>query len=195
MSWRHGLVEWGMCDLSGCLWFERIFVLFDLFILPYSFVPLLDVCQHKARPIHSKIHGLDIILLVCLGTGHLILHETDVIIKQTSAPPHRSPHPASCCSFFFTAGHGCFHVFPFIDLWCTLRPGPFGFKGIYYWTHSEGETLAAARKHCSGGFKSCLWKVLKNAKSKRGDKTTVVDFSPKAISTNELTLGTVFIFL
>ncbi|CAK9103509.1 Dynein alpha chain [Durusdinium trenchii] len=37
-----------------------------------------------------------------------------------------------------------------------------------------------------GSFKSFLWKVLKNAKTKRGDKTTVVDFSPKAISTNEL---------
>merc|ERR1711907_157975 len=31
-----------------------------------------------------------------------------------------------------------------------------------------------------------MWKCLKNAKTRRGDKTTVVDFSPKAISTNEL---------
>ena len=38
------------------------------------------------------------------------------------------------------------------------------------------------------GFKSFLWKVLKSAKTKRGDKTTVVDFSPKAITTNELYL-------
>ncbi|CAL1157217.1 unnamed protein product [Cladocopium goreaui] len=37
-----------------------------------------------------------------------------------------------------------------------------------------------------GSFKSFLWKVLKSAKTKRGDKTTVVDFSPKAITTNEL---------
>ena len=40
-----------------------------------------------------------------------------------------------------------------------------------------------------GGFKSFLWKVLKSAKTKRGDKTTVVDFSPKAITTNELHPG------
>ncbi|CAE7610116.1 ODA11 [Symbiodinium microadriaticum] len=37
-----------------------------------------------------------------------------------------------------------------------------------------------------GSFKSFLWKVLKNAKTKHGEKTTVVDFSPKAITTNEL---------
>eukprot|EP00930_Biecheleria_cincta_P103951 TRINITY_DN9605_c0_g4_i1.p1 TRINITY_DN9605_c0_g4~~TRINITY_DN9605_c0_g4_i1.p1 ORF type:complete len:4232 (-),score=759.91 TRINITY_DN9605_c0_g4_i1:457-13152(-) len=37
-----------------------------------------------------------------------------------------------------------------------------------------------------GSFKSAMWKVLKNAKTKVGDKTTLVDFSPKAISTNEL---------
>eukprot|EP00931_Biecheleriopsis_adriatica_P101533 TRINITY_DN7664_c0_g1_i1.p1 TRINITY_DN7664_c0_g1~~TRINITY_DN7664_c0_g1_i1.p1 ORF type:complete len:4295 (+),score=1011.97 TRINITY_DN7664_c0_g1_i1:399-12887(+) len=37
-----------------------------------------------------------------------------------------------------------------------------------------------------GSFKSAMWKVLKNAKTKVGDKTTVVDFSPKAITTNEL---------
>ena len=37
-----------------------------------------------------------------------------------------------------------------------------------------------------GSFKSSMWKVLKSAKTKVGDKTTVVDFSPKAISTNEL---------
>ncbi|CAE7303327.1 ODA11 [Symbiodinium natans] len=37
-----------------------------------------------------------------------------------------------------------------------------------------------------GSFKSFLWKVLKNAKTRVGDKTTVVDFSPKAITTNEL---------
>mmetsp|Transcript_146756 Transcript_146756/g.471049 ORF Transcript_146756/g.471049 Transcript_146756/m.471049 type:complete len:4209 (+) Transcript_146756:103-12729(+) len=47
-------------------------------------------------------------------------------------------------------------------------------------------------RHCvflmgnPGSFKSALWKVLKNAKSRRGEKTTVVDFSPKAITTNEL---------
>lgn len=28
--------------------------------------------------------------------------------------------------------------------------------------------------------------MLKNAKTRRGEKTTTVDFSPKAISTNEL---------
>ena len=32
----------------------------------------------------------------------------------------------------------------------------------------------------------CFRKVLKNAKTRRGEKTTTVDFSPKAISTNEL---------
>ncbi len=37
-----------------------------------------------------------------------------------------------------------------------------------------------------GSFKSAMWKILKNAKTRRGEKTTVVDFSPKAISTNEL---------
>jgi len=37
-----------------------------------------------------------------------------------------------------------------------------------------------------GSFKSAMWRVLRNAKTKTGDKTTVVDFSPKAISTNEL---------
>jgi len=47
-------------------------------------------------------------------------------------------------------------------------------------------------RHCvflmgnPGSFKSALWKILKNAKTRRGEKTTVVDFSPKAISTNEL---------
>jgi dynein heavy chain len=47
-------------------------------------------------------------------------------------------------------------------------------------------------RHCvflmgnPGSFKSFLWKVLKNAKTRRGEKTTVVDVSPKAISTNEL---------
>merc|ERR1719174_1500812 len=49
-----------------------------------------------------------------------------------------------------------------------------------------------AIRHCvflmgnPGSFKSAMWKVLKNAKTRQGDKTTVVDFSPKAISTNEL---------
>merc|ERR1719326_2832752 len=37
-----------------------------------------------------------------------------------------------------------------------------------------------------GSFKSALWKILKNAKTRVGDKTTHIDFSPKAISTNEL---------
>merc|ERR1719174_3683459 len=47
-------------------------------------------------------------------------------------------------------------------------------------------------RHCvflmgnPGSFKSSMWKVLKNAKTQTGEKTTVVDFSPKAISTNEL---------
>jgi dynein heavy chain len=47
-------------------------------------------------------------------------------------------------------------------------------------------------RHCvflmgnPGSFKSFMWKVLKNAKTRRGEKTTVVDLSPKAISTNEL---------
>ncbi|CAE7410103.1 ODA11 [Symbiodinium natans] len=47
-------------------------------------------------------------------------------------------------------------------------------------------------RHCvflmgnPGSFKSAMWKILKNAKTRRGEKTTVVDFSPKAISTNEL---------
>lgn len=47
-------------------------------------------------------------------------------------------------------------------------------------------------RHCvflmgdPGSFKSALWKILKNAKTRRGEKTTVVDFSPKAITTNEL---------
>lgn len=47
-------------------------------------------------------------------------------------------------------------------------------------------------RHCvflmgnPGSFKSAMWKVLKNAKTRRGEKTTTVDFSPKAISTNEL---------
>lgn len=47
-------------------------------------------------------------------------------------------------------------------------------------------------RHCvflmgnPGTFKSALWKILKNAKTRRGEKTTVVDFSPKAITTNEL---------
>eukprot|EP00928_Gymnodinium_smaydae_P048229 TRINITY_DN3222_c2_g1_i2.p1 TRINITY_DN3222_c2_g1~~TRINITY_DN3222_c2_g1_i2.p1 ORF type:complete len:2601 (+),score=892.36 TRINITY_DN3222_c2_g1_i2:138-7940(+) len=47
-------------------------------------------------------------------------------------------------------------------------------------------------RHCvflmgnPGTFKSAVWKILKNAKTRRGEKTTVVDFSPKAISTNEL---------
>eukprot|EP00929_Paragymnodinium_shiwhaense_P082767 TRINITY_DN4377_c2_g1_i1.p1 TRINITY_DN4377_c2_g1~~TRINITY_DN4377_c2_g1_i1.p1 ORF type:complete len:2551 (-),score=809.20 TRINITY_DN4377_c2_g1_i1:84-7481(-) len=47
-------------------------------------------------------------------------------------------------------------------------------------------------RHCvflmgnPGTFKSALWKILKNAKTRKGDKTTVVDFSPKAITTNEL---------
>jgi len=49
-----------------------------------------------------------------------------------------------------------------------------------------------AIRHCvflmgnPGSYKSALWKVLKNAKTFVGDKTTVIDFSPKAISTNEL---------
>jgi dynein heavy chain len=49
-----------------------------------------------------------------------------------------------------------------------------------------------AIRHCvflmgnAGSFKSSMWKILKNAKTRVGDKTTVVDFSPKAISTNEL---------
>jgi dynein heavy chain len=49
-----------------------------------------------------------------------------------------------------------------------------------------------AIRHCvflmgnPGSFKSSMWKVLKNAKTRNGEKTTVVDFSPKAISTNEL---------
>lgn len=37
-----------------------------------------------------------------------------------------------------------------------------------------------------GTFKSAMWRVLKSAKTKCGDKTTVVDFNPKAISTSEL---------
>jgi len=47
-------------------------------------------------------------------------------------------------------------------------------------------------RHCiflmgnPGSFKSALWKILAKAKTRVGDKTTVVDFSPKAISTNEL---------
>ncbi len=47
-------------------------------------------------------------------------------------------------------------------------------------------------RHCiflmgnPGSFKSALWKILSKAKSRDGDKTTVIDFSPKAISTNEL---------
>jgi len=47
-------------------------------------------------------------------------------------------------------------------------------------------------RHCvflmgnPGSFKSAMWKILKQAKTKRGEKTTTVDFSPKAISTNEL---------
>jgi dynein heavy chain len=47
-------------------------------------------------------------------------------------------------------------------------------------------------RHCvflmgdPGSFKSAMWRVLKNAKTRRGEKTTTVDFSPKAISTNEL---------
>jgi len=47
-------------------------------------------------------------------------------------------------------------------------------------------------RHCvflmgnPGSFKSFLWKVLAKAKTRVGDKTTIVDFSPKAISTNEL---------
>jgi len=49
-----------------------------------------------------------------------------------------------------------------------------------------------AIRHCvfllgtPGSFKSACWKILKNSKTKQGDKTTVIDFSPKAISTNEL---------
>jgi dynein heavy chain len=47
-------------------------------------------------------------------------------------------------------------------------------------------------RHCvflmgnPGSFKSAMWKVLKNAKTRRGERTTVIDFSPKAINTNEL---------
>ncbi|CAD7974700.1 unnamed protein product [Amoebophrya sp. A25] len=47
-------------------------------------------------------------------------------------------------------------------------------------------------RHCiflmgnPGSYKSALWKILSKAKTRVGDKTTVVDFSPKAISTNEL---------
>eukprot|EP00397_Hematodinium_sp_SG-2012_P000164 GEMP01000164.1.p1 GENE.GEMP01000164.1~~GEMP01000164.1.p1 ORF type:complete len:2602 (+),score=544.41 GEMP01000164.1:57-7808(+) len=47
-------------------------------------------------------------------------------------------------------------------------------------------------RHCvflmgnPGSFKSALWKILAKAKTRDGDKTTIVDFSPKAISTNEL---------
>lgn len=47
-------------------------------------------------------------------------------------------------------------------------------------------------RHCiflmgnAGSFKSALWKILGKAKTRVGDKTTIVDFSPKAISTNEL---------
>eukprot|EP00930_Biecheleria_cincta_P100463 TRINITY_DN920_c0_g1_i2.p1 TRINITY_DN920_c0_g1~~TRINITY_DN920_c0_g1_i2.p1 ORF type:complete len:4610 (-),score=1017.36 TRINITY_DN920_c0_g1_i2:106-13935(-) len=47
-------------------------------------------------------------------------------------------------------------------------------------------------RHCvflmgnPGSFKTFMWKCLKNAKTRRGEKTTVVDFSPKAISTTEL---------
>lgn len=49
-----------------------------------------------------------------------------------------------------------------------------------------------AIRHCvfllgpPGSFKSSMWKILKNAKTRQNEKTTVVDFSPKAISTNEL---------
>jgi len=49
-----------------------------------------------------------------------------------------------------------------------------------------------AIRHCvflmgpPGSYKSALWKILKNAKTRCGEKTTTVDFSPKAISTNEL---------
>jgi len=49
-----------------------------------------------------------------------------------------------------------------------------------------------AIRHCvflmgnPGSYKSAMWKILKNAKTRSGDKTTAVDFSPKAITTNEL---------
>lgn len=46
--------------------------------------------------------------------------------------------------------------------------------------------VATNVKLISGTFKSALWKILAKAKTRIGDKTTVIDFSPKAISTNEL---------
>jgi len=71
----------------------------------------------------------------------------------------------------------------------------------YGYTHDKDEYLLLkitqlvellGIRHCvflmgnPGSFKSAMWKILKNAKTRRGDKTTTVDFSPKAISTNEL---------
>ncbi len=71
----------------------------------------------------------------------------------------------------------------------------------FNWTHDDrGYLLLKVTqlvelmgiRHCiflmgnPGSFKSALWRILAKAKSRVGDKTTVVDFSPKAISTNEL---------
>eukprot|EP00929_Paragymnodinium_shiwhaense_P077089 TRINITY_DN3967_c2_g1_i1.p1 TRINITY_DN3967_c2_g1~~TRINITY_DN3967_c2_g1_i1.p1 ORF type:complete len:3070 (-),score=1029.42 TRINITY_DN3967_c2_g1_i1:156-9119(-) len=97
-------------------------------------------------------------------------------------------------------------LFPGIDV---PRARDYEMEGIlvdvmekdYGYTNDEGGYLVLkisqliellSIRHCvflmgnSGSFKSALWKVLKNAKTRRGEKTTVVDFSPKAISTNEL---------